>query len=214
MSLQRRYNAYRKRNLKQWPIAAVALFLAAFFLLFCPSLARFTSDWSGDLGTAIAQWKIRVNDVPLWETSETNQVHVKLIADAPIPECPDKIQAGQTGYFDVEIDPTDTEVSFSYAVTVDTDYLPVGMLIDAYSVTDAQNPIGRTALPANHTVGGDKMLPESGVFQSEHSTTVRFYWSWEDTGALDPFDAYRIVVTVAFEQYIGNRTDAEEAQSL
>lgn len=206
MSLHERYNAFTKRNIKQWLVLVIVCVLSAFFLIFGSSLARYTADWNGHLGTGIAQWKIQINGVTLSDDSVASALHVTLIPDTDvIPEYPEKIKAGQTGHFDVKIDPAGTQVSFSYRVAVDlvNSKLPHGMHIDAYSVTVGEN-IGSTIAFSkdDKSVGGVIALPVGGIFTTDNSVTVRFYWTWEDVD-FDEFAVYDIVVTATVQQYLG-----------
>lgn len=212
MSLHGKYNVGNKKNKKQWMIFAVVFFLLTFFLVFCPTYARYVSEWNGRLGAEIAQWKIKINGVDL-SGGSADSVTIEMIPDGGFV-AGQKIKAGQTGYFDVVIDPTDTEVSFSYAVAVDAENsnLPNGMKIDGYAV----NGEDRSSMTVGVSANGDIMLPSNGIFSSADRVKVRFFWTWEDVD-FNEYADYEIVVTATVRQYCGeiiNPENTEGARAL
>lgn len=224
MSLHERYNAHNEKSGKQRMVIAVVCLLAVSFFFFCYSFARYAADWNGGLNTAIAQWKIKVNGVALTASSEAGGFPVELIPYPDtdiIPEHPDKIKAGQKGYFDIVIDPTGTEVSFSYSVSVDTEKsrLPSSMTIDGCTVTVGERVVKQAEFKdgAKPIVDDDAILPDGGIFAEKNSVTVRFDWTWADSVADDDFDEfgdYGIAVSVSVLQYIGDETNAPVADGV
>lgn len=224
MSLHDRYSAHNEKSVKQRMVIAIVCLLAVSFFFLCYSFARYAANWDGGLNASIAQWKIKVNGVALTASSEAGGFSVDLIPDPDtdiIPEHPDKIKAGQKGYFDIVIDPTGTEVSFSYSVSVDMEKskLPSSMTIDGCTVTVGERVVKQVEFKdgAKPIVGDDAILPDGGIFTDGNNVTVRFDWTWADGAADDDFDEfgdYGIAVSVSVLQYIGDETNARDVEGV
>ena len=80
------------------------------------TFSRYASESNGDAQVQIAKWQIEVNDELLDNTMTS------LSATAPLYNLADgttSIDAGETCYTDIEIDPTDTEVAVEYSISFD-----------------------------------------------------------------------------------------------
>lgn len=78
------------------------------------SFARYVANWYGNMDTDIAQWNIKVNDVLLTKTSA---VPIKLYyrdgdTYTESNSTTNLLRPGQSGYFDVELDPTERRSPF------------------------------------------------------------------------------------------------------
>lgn len=206
-----------KNNAKQWLIIAVACFLLCVVFICGISFARYVDGWNGRFDADVAQWKIKVNGISLADTAAASKIAVTMLPDTvDSTVAAGKIKPGQTGYFNVEIDPDGTETSFSYTVEADVvmSKLPAGMSIDGYSINGGSRI--EFAVGADRVVEDTVTLPDAGIFTPGDKITVRFYWTWRDV-AYDEFDEYSIVVTAVVTQYVGDAgssVNAEGGQTL
>lgn len=195
MSLRERYNVRNKGSLTRWIVSVAVCFIAAFFL-FAPTLARFANEWNGRFGTQVAQWNIKVNGVSLSDTAAASSIPIDFYLDeATTPTS--IVKPGQSGHFDIEIDSTGTETSFSYTVGISAaSRLPNGMSIYYLNGETKVDFDAATGM----TLSDDVKLPASGQFGESDIRTLRFYWKWDDV-TFEEFDAYSIVVAVSAVQY-------------
>lgn len=220
MPLTEKHNVHNRKRAKRSVILIVVCFLAIFFLMLRYSFASYVIGWEGHHGGAVAQWTIRINGVPLSDNLVSDEFCVELIPDTDIiPEFPQKIKAGQTGHFDVEIDPAGTETAIEYAVVVDivNSKMPGGMSVDGYCFIydDPAEPVKIVFSEDDRSVEGVVELPESGIFTDNDRITIRFYWIWADDATdsdFDEFGDYRITVTVTVMQYSSKEADSGNAE--
>lgn len=189
-------NEKRGAALKLFAIAVCLL--CGVVLLSGISFARYYGEWDGNLGADVAQWSMKVNGVSLADAAVASEISITLVKDGE-PSSPEgKIAPGQTGYFDIEIDPTGTEVSFTYQITAGG-ALPNGMSLTGYTIAGAKTDF---APDAPKTVQKTVTLPKAGKFEATDKITVRFHWKWDDAD-FDQSKEYNVTVTATVEQYCG-----------
>lgn len=211
MSLHRRHTIHKKCDAWQWIFFVVVCFLLG-VLLCGVSFAGYVGDWNGRIDANVARWNIKVNGVSLADTAAASKIAVEFFPvenDVAVPS--EKIKPGQSGYFDIVIDPEGNETSFTYSVKADIakSKLPNGMVKYGYSVNDGAKV--EFADGADRSVENTVNLPRDGIFTAADKIEVRFYWIWNDV-VFDGFAEYDIVVTAAVVQYCGEK-DAEGAHA-
>ena len=159
--------------MKKWK-----LLIAICALIFCvtqiqQTYAKYLDTKEGDTDFTIAQWKILVNDQDITEAATMSSLvnpvyleneHVKNGVIAP----------GQSGYFDLTIDSSKTEVSFSYAIQIATsDQSSVSDLaITGYQVNDS----GLVSVDqAVNTI-------QNNIYYNDPTkeNKIRVYFQWKD----------------------------------
>lgn len=85
---------------------------------------------SNDINTA--KWNIKINDTLLGDTTSFVVDGIKIDVNDYTKE--NKLAPGLTGYFDILIDPTDTDVSIKYTISFDFSNVPLG--IDVLGVAE------------------------------------------------------------------------------
>lgn len=85
---------------------------------------------SNDINTA--KWNIKINDTLLGDTTSFVVDGIKIDENDYTKE--NKLAPGLTGYFDILIDPTDTDVSIKYTISFDFSNVPEG--IDVLGVAE------------------------------------------------------------------------------
>lgn len=206
MTLKEKYTIKNKKRIKQFIF--LYSILVIFFVMYS-TLAKYEDTSEGYTKIAVANWKIALNGKELTSSSNTLTDSITLIPTTDengndlttdIDEnTPIKIKPGQTGYFDIKIDPTGTEVSFSYQVSLDlmNSVLPRGLNISSYSLDGGTTS---NMLPENKTVSNTVLLGNNGIFIDSDVQRIRYYWSWNRDEVGDT--SYTIVTNVEVKQVL------------
>lgn len=199
MTLKEKYTIKNKKRIKQFIF--LYSILVIFFVMYS-SFAKYEKTSEGYTQIAVANWKISLNGNDLTSNNSTLTDAITLIPTTDIDENnPTKIKPGQTGHFDIEINPTDTEVSFWYQVTLDltNSVLPDGLNISSYSL-DGGTTIN--ALPPNNILSNTVPLGDNGIFAESDVQRIRYYWSWNDEDEDEGNIAYTIIANVEVKQVL------------
>ena len=106
-------------------IASLALTLS----LMSNTYSRYVANTTGNLDMLFANWQILVNENDILdETSSSIQITPVILENEHISQ--NKVAPSTQGYFDINIDPTNVDVSFSYQIWIpnqlqDFEYLHV-----------------------------------------------------------------------------------------
>lgn len=196
MNLKTRYKSKsRKRVIRFFVFYS---FLSLFLLLYS-TFGRYTTIQEGKPRTEIANWNIKINNNDV--TSENTMSNIiTLVPDVTTQTTTNnELAPGQTGYFDIVINPQETDVSIEYIINFDMTNLPTGVSITSYEIVE--DGIANTF--TNTSIEGEINLSENTKSLSESDTkTVRVYWSWSDTTTDIPneTDSYSIKVIVSVKQ--------------
>ena len=176
--------------------------------------SRYVAGTTGNLKMSFAQWQILVNNDDIINNSSSSIVLNPIIDENKYVEN-NKIAPSSTGYFDIEIDPSNVDVSFNYNITLDVinEDIPdliitkYAILDNDYNGTDAitynniQNNMITGSLDVNNSViasGSD----EIGVVTSSSDEI-------QDSG-FKPF-----TIRICFEWYEGtDETMKDDADTL
>lgn len=152
-------------------IACLSLFLLITFVQ--DTYAKYNTQATGDANVNISRWQISINNQDIISDSFITNVitptiisnqHVKSGTMAPLSE----------GYFDLLIDYTNVDVSFSYEVSTEISL--------SSSVTDLQ--------VTGYSENGGSVIPLSGSMDINGSVllsnplrtkTLRIYMTWDDS---------------------------------
>ena len=103
-------------------LIAILILLA---LIIQSTYSKYTSKSTGTINRDTADWIIKINDKDITIPDENGQVGVFEIDDftwdwesAPNVK-PPKVAPGMSGFFKLKIDPTGTQVSIKYTITID-----------------------------------------------------------------------------------------------
>ena len=152
------------------------LFILLFFLFFfiLNTFAKYLSSVSSSANVSIASWNIKVNNVTINENTD--------ISSTIIPVFPGNehmasniIAPTAEGYFDLDIDVANVDVSFHYSITSTVaDNSPVkDFIITGYSM-DNQPKIEFT--PEEEKIISEDILLTSGITNRK----IRVYIKWID----------------------------------
>lgn len=196
MTLRERYTLKKKAN-----IGTIGLFFLCFFVFFllCFSIAKYEKDFSGNTNIDLANWEIAINDRKLTSSESELTNCIRLIPTTNIDESnPNKVKSGQTGYFDITINPAGTEVSFEYKITIDEtkSIFPNKFVISSYSINNGES----VSLASDKTMSANVLLNGKDGFTNDDAQLIRYSWDWA-AGDDDDID-YSIVIKVELKQII------------
>ena len=169
------------------------------------SFALFESERGFIVNSDIGKWEITVNDSLINETNTFNISNVHVNSDSNVRE--DLFAPGTSGYFDVVIDPNDTDVSIYYEIVCRTDYITNNQI----RLNRIEN-VGKSDLIniADYTYAG--VIPLSDIKNGD-ITTIRFYITWDNNDNNNLVDSlygtssanFEIPMEITFKQYMGEQ---------
>lgn len=153
-------------------ILVFLLFCLVFIFLFQEAYAKYRKYASVQVDNTVAKWNIKINNELIGnKTTLTNKI-TPVIAESNFVK-DDVLAPGSSGYFDVNIDATDADVTFTYEIGISKydSYTINDLNIYAYAVDDFTT----TNNVVNDTVTGT-------IQHNTASTTIRIYYNWLDDG--------------------------------
>lgn len=147
------------------------LFLICLFL-FQEAYAKYRKFATVNVNNTVANWNIKINNEDIRnKTTLTNNITPTINSNANVND--NVLAPGSSGYFDVTIDATNADVSFTYEITIDS--LNASTIedldINSYAVNDFTN----IQTISNGVVSGT-------ITHNTPSTVVRVFFSWIDDG--------------------------------
>ena len=186
-------------------IACICLFLC--IVTVQDTYAKYTSSVNETTDISIARWRILVNNFDIRSSSSTNNLITPVFAgNANIAS--GVIAPTATGYFDIVVDATGTDLSFNYNINVSN------------SVDSPVNDI----IVTNCTLNGSDVLVTDGVIsgtislEDQRVNTFRVYIEWLDGTGENMDNAMDTLTTtldesVAKVSVVANFTQATTASS-
>lgn len=153
-------------------ILVFILFCLVFVFLFQEAYAKYRKYASVQVDNTVAKWNIKINNELIGnKTTLTNHIIPTVVNNNYVKN--DVLAPGSLGYFDVDIDATDADVSFTYEINVAKYdiYTIEDLTIYAYSVDDFSTSTSVT----NNIITGT-------IQHNTASTKVRIYYKWLDDG--------------------------------
>lgn len=155
------------------------LLLATISLIICISFiketyAKYITEANANANIKVAKWKILVNNQDIVNNNNiTETISPKFTGNSNIKD--DVIAPGATGYFDLIIDPTNTDVTFSYEITssVNENSSVKDLYITGYSINDNEE--------INFNEDEQKIIKNTIFYAEDRTNTkIRVYISWQD----------------------------------
>lgn len=186
----------------------LVIFLFSLALMYQTSYGKYIKRLDNNLEINMANWNILVNDESILnKTVFENEIVVYFPGNDYYKE--NVIAPGASGYFDVTIDPNNTEVAFQYNINIDINNSMEDLIISGYTINPLENTtildITEDGITGNVLVDGD-------------SVTLRIYVTWydglnenlnnaDDTDISINNDTISCSVQVSFEQIISQPSD-------
>lgn len=169
-------------------IMLVFMSLALTVSLMSNTYSRYVADTTGSLEVQFAKWKILVNENDI-TSGNVSSIELTPVVDANENVAKNKLAPSSEGYFDIEIDPTDVEVSFDYEISLEVlnENIP-DLLVTKYSLIKGDTDLDKDTIKMNDIV--DNVI--SGTFRYKNVAsgsdevfafepfTIRVYFEWID----------------------------------
>lgn len=153
-------------------ILVFILFCLVFIFLFQEAYAKYRKYATVKVDNTVAKWNIKINNETIGnKTTLTNHITPTITSSNYVKD--NVLAPGSTGYFDIVIDATDADVSFTYDINISKyDMYTINDLnIYAYSVND----FSTTTTVTDGNVSGT-------IQHNTATTTIRIYFNWLDDG--------------------------------
>ena len=188
-------------------VLAPFFFLLAIFLV-TETYSLFESNRINTSQIDIAKWQVKLNDSSIEGSSSTftiDEIHWN--SSTNVKE--GKIAPGISGYFDIEIDPNNTDTSIIYNITFDFSNLDEDeFVIDEIKEIDDKEIVHTDTYTYSNIITLDEI-------NNNETNTIRVYISWindEDNNEKDSAlgsvvnNTLEIPVTVEITQYVDGDT--------
>lgn len=120
-------------------IKILLVFIPLSFLLCFMSntYSRYVANATGDFKMSFAQWQILLNNEDITNSTSSSINLIPVINENNYVKS-NKIAPSSTGYFDINIDPTNVDVSFNYSITLKVlnENMP-DLMITKYAILDS-----------------------------------------------------------------------------
>ena len=207
--------------LKKFKVLIVIASLAITLSLMSNTYSRYVASSEGNVEIEFAKWQLLVNTVDV-TSSATSNISFEPVIESNANVAQNKVAPSSTGHFDIEIDPTNVDVSFKYTIdlSIDNENIP-DLMITKYAILP-ENYIEGNALEFSNLVEGkisNVMNYAEGGFKK---FTLRIYFQWfegqtetmnetmddaADTNvgytAATENTTFAINANINFEQYLG-----------
>lgn len=207
--------------LNKFKVLIVIATLAVTLSLMSNTYSRYVASSEGNVQIEFAKWQLLVNTVDV-TSSSTSNISFTPVIEANKNVAKDKVAPSSIGYFDIEIDPTNADVSFQYTIELDIDNENIpDLMITKYAVLPDNYIEGNNLDFSNLT---DGKITDIMKYSTENfkKTTLRIYFQWfegqteattetmddaADTNigyaAATQDTTFAITANVSFEQYLG-----------
>lgn len=85
--------------------------------------SKYFETANGNMKTDVGKWNIKINNMDITQKENYNFVIDNIIIEGNDNVLPGKMAPGVSGYFEINIDPSDTDVSILYEITIDMEKL-------------------------------------------------------------------------------------------
>lgn len=104
--------------LKKFKVLIVIASLAITLSLMSNTYSRYIATSDGNVEIEFAKWQILVNTADVTDSTTSNLEFEPVIDNTNSNIAANKVAPTSTGYFDIEIDPTNVDVSFNYTISL------------------------------------------------------------------------------------------------
>ena len=136
--------------------------------------SRYAQDANANLELTVGKWKIKLNDMDVTQNNTYNFEIKDLIITENENVISGKIAPGLLGYFDINIDPTDTNVSVRYNLTINTQVLENSNI----KIVEISETSGNTLIRTDENTYTGVILLED--IKKGNQNTIRIKVAWEN----------------------------------
>ena len=199
MNLNERYKARHAKRIKRF--LSFYSFLALFLFSY-NTLARYMTVSTNTITTDVAKWTIQINNIEIINNTQEISNVINLVPSSETKTTENKLAPGQSGYFDIIINPTGTEVAVEYTITINATNIPTGITFKEYELNNS----GTMQTVVDNTITGQINLNDNlESMTATESQNLRIYWEWtetEDDSLPTGTENYYITATINIKQKI------------
>lgn len=135
--------------------------------------SRYAADTTQNIDVLFARWQILVNNADITNNSNSS-ITFEPVIEANEYVASNVIAPTSKGYFDIDIDPTNVDVAFTYLINLSINNTNIpDLMVTKYSIID-ENTVTETKLDlVNNEITND-------VAMNSNPFTVRVYFEWYD----------------------------------
>lgn len=198
---------------KKFKLLLVIASLATTLSLMSNTYSRYVASSTGNVEVEFAKWQILVNKTDI-TTNNTSTITFEPTIEQNVNVADNKIAPSSTGYFDIEIDPTNIDVSFKYNINlnIDNENIP-DLVITKYTIIP-ENYTDKDVIKYNTLE--NNTLENTLTYDSKNpfkKFTIRVYFQWyegenelmddqKDTQIANTDTTFTINASINFEQII------------
>lgn len=185
-------------------IAIIALFVCIVEIK--ETYAKYIESKNGDAQFTVANWKIMINNSDITDGASLSSL-INPVYETNTNISDNVIAPGSQGYFDLDIDATNTQVSFTYDITISPSQESdvTDLIVYAYKINNGQT--------INISDNSQTITNRINNIDQVKSFTLRIYFRWQegqgeqmnnaaDTAASVGRGTGKINVTATFTQVI------------
>lgn len=159
----------------------ILLALVSFSLtlgLMSNTYSRYIVDTSGDVEVKFTKWQILVNDVDITNKTSSS-INLTPVMEDNENVAPNTIAPSSKGYFDIDIDPSNAELSFDYSVSLEVlnDNMP-DLMITKYALLNNDYQEGDDVKAISLLDNTIKGTLNYNVDEKMKPFTMRIYFEW------------------------------------
>ncbi len=184
-------------------LSLLSLFVCLYFV--SDTYAKYLTRATAGVNGKIAKWNIVVNDTNVKNNDTLTEVITPVFAGSTHVS-PNVIAPTVTGYFDLEIDATDVEVSFTYNIAIARNDDLRDFIVTGYSVDEGETTSVDTSVETP-SISDDILLSDTTRVHK-----IRVFIGWnddvdtqeldnaEDTSVTNTLDNVQLTVNLSFIQ--------------
>ena len=205
--------------LKKFKILLVIASLATTLSLMSNTYSRYVASSTGNVEVEFAKWQILVNETDI-STNNSSNITFEPTIEKNVNVADNKLAPSSTGYFDIEIDPTNVDVSFKYSIDLDIDNENIPDLVITKYTIIPETQTDKDVVVYN-SLENNKLENTLTYNNSPFKKfTIRVYFQWYegenelmndeiDTQIANTDTTFKINASINFEQVINNNTQNE-----
>ena len=171
---------------KRFKIIIFLISVSLTMSLMSNTYSRYVVDTTGNVKVEFAKWQILVSNADITSGS-ISSIELTPVVDENSNVAKGKIAPTSTGYFDIDINPENVDVSFEYDITLDVlnENMP-DLMITEYSILPSNyvegdsieiKPIEDNVISDSHIYDNSKLKEGEEPFKFK-PFTVRVYFKW------------------------------------
>ena len=188
-------------------ILAVFVILSFTLSIMSNTYSRYITDTTGDVEMVFAKWQILVNNEDITDSNSSSVEITPTIAKSDNVK-DNKLAPASEGYYDIEIDPSNVDVSFNYKITIDENEMK-DLIIDKYAIINEDSDEIEYFDIENNEISNILNIKE-GDFKP---FTIRVHFNWydgednnlsdeDDTKLVNEKESLSILTNISFEQQL------------